>query len=74
MCENGKAYLILLVYLLIGFPISSKKIIPRKTERTTVPSEFGLFCKTKNFRNSVPSHSEEQKEAYILYIKSIFFR
>ncbi len=52
---------------LIRLPFSEKKIIPRNREDkflfTFILSEFHLFRGTENARNSVLSHSPEDKKA-----------
>ena len=45
----------------LGFPISIKKGSFAETERTIVSLEFRLFRETKNVRNSVASHTSEQR-------------
>jgi hypothetical protein len=45
----------------LGLLFSDKKIIPRNTEQTTVPSEFRLFRVREKLRNSVPNHFSKAK-------------
>jgi len=61
----------------LGFPISSKKIILRKTERTTVPSEFRMFRETSLVAN-IPflvlmRHNHERSINEFQHLNNILF-
>jgi hypothetical protein len=61
----------------LGFPISSKKIYfaedqTRSKGPPNVSLEFRLFRETKNLRNSITSHSEEQKKYQNFVFTTIF--
>ncbi len=50
----------------VGLAISAKKLFPGRRNRRNkwlIPTEFRLFLGTENSRNSVPNHSEEDKNA-----------